>query len=87
MKIKLIPNSENQMQANQVFTTFIRLNGFKNLTDFCTKNNVNYPNLRHQLRGRHYVDIKFLNSVIQMVNPNYELKILNNGQNISIGSK
>jgi hypothetical protein len=87
MRIKLTPKTESQLEANKVFTTFIRLYGYKTLTDFCKKNNVNYPTIRHQLRGRHYIELNFINSAIQLVNPNYEMKILNNGQNIIIGTK
>jgi hypothetical protein len=87
MRVKIEHRSEMQKQVNNIFLTFIKMYGFKTLTDFCNKNNIDYAKIRYQLRGRHYIQIDFINDSIQTVNSNFELKILNNGKTITIGSK
>ena len=87
MKIKLEPNSEARSKAVDIFLTYLRIYGFKSLRDFCAKNKVSYYRINCQLRGINYLDVNYLNELIQLLNPIMELKILENGNVIKIGSK
>ena len=87
MKIKLEPNSETRSKAVDVFQSFLRIYGFKSIRDFCVKNNISYVKLNPQLRGLNYLNVSYINELIQILNPNLEMKILENGTFIKIASK
>jgi hypothetical protein len=87
MKIKLEPNSEPRAKAVEMFLSFLRIYGFKSLKDFCTKNKVSYYRINCQLRGINYLDVNYLNELIQLLNPTLEMKILDNGNLIKISNK